>query len=388
MKEDKGKIMPSISVIVPTYNRAHFLPYCLESILCQTLQPFQIIVVDDGSTDNTPSIMEKYGGKIEYYRKANGGKSSAINFIRKYIRGSHIWIMDDDDIAIPTALEKLSGPHNEDASLGYSFGFVVPAQIEEAKIVSCAESKKMPFRFVEDEHIYRLLESNYISLNSCLIRTAKFLDAGLFDEYLVRSQDYDFLLRLTSIGTSKYIDTQVFWVREHASVRGSSSVVIPFYERNKAWQYYDKIIGRKIFEQFSDNAFIHPVIKGQKSALYLRPITFRKAYICATKNLIEDVVVHLKTAASINNNNRIELHKIEQEILLSLFNDNNFIYCLINIPSFRREVFESLRQFSEINPNKLLSRRLYWNALSLIRRKKYMNSISLLWIAVLQLIKD
>ena len=87
----------SISVIVPTYNRAEFVPCAIDSILGQNYSPCEIIVVDDGSTDNTEEVLVPYGSKIRYIKKENGGVCSARN--AGIQAASHDWIafLDSDD---------------------------------------------------------------------------------------------------------------------------------------------------------------------------------------------------------------------------------------------------------------------------------------------------
>ena len=97
---------PTVTVIVPTFNREKFLPECIDSLLRQTVMPDQILIVDDGSTDGTGTVASSFPAPVEYYRKENGGKSTALNFALKHCTGDFVWIFDDDDIAHPTALER------------------------------------------------------------------------------------------------------------------------------------------------------------------------------------------------------------------------------------------------------------------------------------------
>ena len=96
---------PLISVIVPVYNSGQYLDRCIESILRQDYHPIEIIIVDDGSSDNaTPSICDEFVNKsdmIHVYHKDNGGSASARNFGLKKARGSYIGFVDSDDIVDP-----------------------------------------------------------------------------------------------------------------------------------------------------------------------------------------------------------------------------------------------------------------------------------------------
>lgn len=99
-----------ISIIVPIYNVEIFLPRCIESILKQTYQELEIILVDDGSTDSCPEICKKYvklDSRVHFITQKNGGPSSARNTGINYSKGKYIAFIDSDDFVSPTYIEKL-----------------------------------------------------------------------------------------------------------------------------------------------------------------------------------------------------------------------------------------------------------------------------------------
>lgn len=101
--------MPKVSVIIPTYNGAKYLSEAIESALRQTYQDIEIIVVDDGSTDNTAEIVKNYMKKdkrISYYHRTRTGVAAASNFCIKKAKGLYISIFDSDDISLPERLKK------------------------------------------------------------------------------------------------------------------------------------------------------------------------------------------------------------------------------------------------------------------------------------------
>lgn len=103
--------MPKVSVIVPVYNVEKYIERCLESLVKQTLQDIEIIVVNDGSTDNSEVIIKeyekKYSDKIKNYTKQNGGLSDARNFGMQFATGEYIAFLDSDDYADITLYEKM-----------------------------------------------------------------------------------------------------------------------------------------------------------------------------------------------------------------------------------------------------------------------------------------
>jgi len=103
--------MPKVSVIVPVYNTENYIEKCLNSLVNQTLEDLEIIVVNDGSTDNSENVLDKfienYPDKIKYYKKENGGLSDARNFGLNYAKGEYIGFVDSDDFIDLFMYEKM-----------------------------------------------------------------------------------------------------------------------------------------------------------------------------------------------------------------------------------------------------------------------------------------
>jgi len=98
--------MPKISVIIPTYNQGRLILRCIDSVLHQTFQDFEIIVVDDGSTDNTKEILSAYGHPIRYLFQQNWGPSRARNAGIGQAKGDYIAFLDSDDYFAENNLEE------------------------------------------------------------------------------------------------------------------------------------------------------------------------------------------------------------------------------------------------------------------------------------------
>jgi glycosyltransferase involved in cell wall biosynthesis len=92
---------PKVSVILPTFNRARFLPDALESIFVQGVPTVQVVVVDDGSTDDTEGVVEAYGERVQYVRQENGGPAAARNTGLRLANGRFISFLDSDDVWMP-----------------------------------------------------------------------------------------------------------------------------------------------------------------------------------------------------------------------------------------------------------------------------------------------
>jgi glycosyltransferase involved in cell wall biosynthesis len=98
--------MNTVSVIIPTYNRAGLLPQTLASVLAQTYPQVEIIVVDDGSTDETPALLAQYAGRVRVIRQENQGETVARNKGIAAATGDYFTFLDDDDLFLPTKIEK------------------------------------------------------------------------------------------------------------------------------------------------------------------------------------------------------------------------------------------------------------------------------------------
>lgn len=106
--------MSRITILTPTYNRANMLTDVYNSLLKQTEQAFQWLVVDDGSTDDTTALMKEIVGNheadftISYHQKSNGGKHTALNYAHPYIQNEWITILDSDDLLVEEAVEVIN----------------------------------------------------------------------------------------------------------------------------------------------------------------------------------------------------------------------------------------------------------------------------------------
>ena len=112
---------PIISVVVPTYNRAHLIQQTIDSILAQTRRADDVIVIDDGSTDDTEIRLAKYGDRIVYHRIANSGVQTARNTGISLARGDWIALCDSDDLWLPQYLERQACLIAARSDLDFSF---------------------------------------------------------------------------------------------------------------------------------------------------------------------------------------------------------------------------------------------------------------------------
>ena len=111
---------PAISVLITTYNYGQFIESAIDSVLAQDfpMEKTEIVVVDDGSTDDTKERVKKYGSRVEYFYKTNGGQAAALNFGFSKARGEIICLMDADDLFLPMKLRRISEAFEREPALG------------------------------------------------------------------------------------------------------------------------------------------------------------------------------------------------------------------------------------------------------------------------------
>lgn len=137
----------TVSIIIPIYNVEKYLAKCIESVIGQTYKNLQIILVDDGATDNCPDICDKYKEKdrrIEVIHKENGGLSSARNAGLTAVKGKYIYFLDSDDYIESNLIEKCVGTINEENCDVVVFNYV--SEDETGKVVS--KSKFQPRNYI------------------------------------------------------------------------------------------------------------------------------------------------------------------------------------------------------------------------------------------------
>lgn len=186
---------PIVSVIIPTYNRAHLVGRAIESVLNQTYQGFELIIIDDGSKDNTVEVINKFQQKdnriIYLKHDKNKGGSAARNTGIKASRGEYIAFLDSDDEWLPEKLEKQINVFKKSSD---NIGLVYSGYYEVLEQNGEVLSKIIPI-FKGD--IYKnILKSNILGSPTPLIRKICFEKAGLFDETLLSCQDWDLWIRI------------------------------------------------------------------------------------------------------------------------------------------------------------------------------------------------
>lgn len=182
---------PQVSVVIPTYNHAHFVGEAIQSVLNQDYHDYEIIVIDDGSKDNTREVVAQFGNRVRYIWQENKGLSGARNTGIGAARGSYIALLDADDCWLPGFLSTLVARLEADPELAavHSGFFFVDGQGDLLPQQGTAT--------VPDDKMYdRLLDGEFFVPAAVLTRRCCFERLGLFDETLRASEDWDMWLRV------------------------------------------------------------------------------------------------------------------------------------------------------------------------------------------------
>jgi glycosyltransferase involved in cell wall biosynthesis len=180
----------TISVIIPTYNRAETLPRALDSVLSQTLQADEILVIDDGSTDETHSLVTACYPQCRYLSQPNQGVSSARNLGISQASGDWIALLDSDDAWLPDKLQRQA------TALKQKSGYRL-CHTEEIWIRNGIRVNAMKKHTKQGGRIFRhCLPLCVISPSSALLHRSLFEEVGLFDTSLPACEDYDLWLRI------------------------------------------------------------------------------------------------------------------------------------------------------------------------------------------------
>ncbi len=205
---------PQITVVIPTYNRAGLLGQAVHSVLCQEGVSHEIIVVDDGSTDNTREVVQDLQDRIHYIRQVNSGAPAARNTGLKQATGQSIKFLDSDDYLAPGCLQ-VQWAHLENSNADIVYG-----QWQEVGL-DTPNPDLPPFEMPYDDPIDSLLADWWTPNFSYLIRSDTAKSTG-WDESLGSAQDFDYILRLAIRGASfQYVPGPAGFYRFHGQERVS-----------------------------------------------------------------------------------------------------------------------------------------------------------------------
>lgn len=212
---------PLVSIVIPVYNGENYLAEAIDSALAQTYKNIEIIVVNDGSTDGTEKIIQSYGEKVRYFKKENGGTSTALNLGIKNMNGKYFSWLSHDDLYYPKKIERqiteLSKLKNKNT-------------IMMTDLDGIDENYKKIYHtnFIEHIKLYPRREKAFLhpvifnQTHGCTLLFSKvcFDKVGLFDEKVRVAQDFEFFYRAFSVFPHKLISEILVTARDSSNRQG------------------------------------------------------------------------------------------------------------------------------------------------------------------------
>lgn len=297
---------PTVSVLVPTYNRERYIGECLDSILAQTVRPLQVIVIDDGSTDSTQEILHTYSNRITCLRQENAGKSAALNHGLTFATGEYVWIFDDDDVALPNSIERRLKLLEERGDIDFVYsGHCFGRDGDDGKIVR-GRSYTPPV--LEDRHLtIALMEGCFFTQQSVLARRRCYARVGPFDETFARGQDYEMLIRMARQCRGMGLADPTFVFRRHEGTRGPGAALHSSQDRDRVWMGFEHRIGWRIREDIALGDYLaEPGYGFDNDRKQQRHAFLQRMAIMASKGLSDEVVADLLDAVALDPTNELD----------------------------------------------------------------------------------
>jgi glycosyltransferase involved in cell wall biosynthesis len=243
---------PRVSVVIPLYNAEEYIGEAIEGILAQTYRDYEIVVVDDGSTDRSAAIVSSFGAAVRYVFQPNAGVSAATNRGVSLAKGQLIAFLDNDDIWLPQKLERQVAYLDTHPECGF---------------VNCdmqyiSETGKKLDRILrgynEQEPYVRLFQKGYVIMCSAvMIRRWVCEKAGGFDEAFVAAglQDMEWMSRVVTSTAVGYVPETLVLYRDHA----------PRIPRDRA-RRNEEIYLNKLWERYGDDPKRRRFLVGERVA--------------------------------------------------------------------------------------------------------------------------
>lgn len=199
----------AISVVIPTYNRASYLPATIQSILAQSLPVAEILIVDDGSRDDTADLVPRLEGPIRYLQQQNQGPAAARNRGIRAATGALIALLDSDDLWEPDKLRmQVKALSGREVGMVHTAARIMNAQ---GQLTGAIWSRPE----YHGDVFHRLLIANGVNASSVLARRDLLLEVGGYDERFPCLENWELWLRLSRRTRFAYLDTPLIRYRVH-----------------------------------------------------------------------------------------------------------------------------------------------------------------------------
>jgi glycosyltransferase involved in cell wall biosynthesis len=283
------------SVIIPTFKRAQLLGDAIRAALAQTHTDREILVVDDGSPDDTRSVASTFGEAVRYFRQENKGKSAALNLGISASKGDAIIVLDDDDLFPPWTVAKHAEALERNAAADFSFGRFVRFRGDRPPSSSNLWDEEFVPTHDPRRLVVKLMENCFLPNPAWAVRRQAQMRVGPYDESMYYSHDYDMILRLARKNEGVFIDDDpVLYQRKHLGQRGPSAEETFKLDTVGKWVKYDSLLFKRLDREWSLSDFRpfldeRPSMHQEALALLQKGVILfqRKAYDGAIRALTE-----------------------------------------------------------------------------------------------------
>jgi len=209
--------MTKVTVAIASYNMANYLPAAIDSALAQDHDDVQIVVVDDGSTDDTREVLSRYGRKVRHVYQENAGVANAYNRALELAKGEYVHLLDADDVLTPSTVGRLAALLDESPSAGLAHGDalvmdaggevygtrVAPASFTGRRLIPSGEAFK------------ELLRGCHVTNSAVMIRKVVFDKVTPFRQKSVPGEDWDMWLRVAAEYDVAHLPISACYYRVH-----------------------------------------------------------------------------------------------------------------------------------------------------------------------------
>lgn len=203
---------PLVSVIIPNHNYARYLGQAIDSVLRQSYRPLEVVVVDDGSTDDSLAVLQPYAGDVRWLTQPCSGVSAARNRGVRESRGAFVAFLDADDYWAPTKLERQMQRFQEDAALGLMHCGLQVVTAVGHRVGSHLDGRE---GWLANDMLLFKRTTVLMAGSSALVPRDTFESVGGFDTRLSTSADWDLCYRIALRQRIGFVPEELVYVREH-----------------------------------------------------------------------------------------------------------------------------------------------------------------------------
>lgn len=288
-------IIPLVSVVMAAKNYARYLPEAVESVLAQTVANWELIVVDDGSSDHTPDAVRPYltDQRVRYFRSDRLGQPRAKNLGIGLSRGEFIAFLDADDAWKPTKLERQLAVFDENPDVGVVF-CRRSLMDESGKPLAAKPRAALPRGQVRPE----LFVQNFVCFSSAVVRRAVFAHVGRFDPGWDLAIDYDLWLRVAKHHRFDFVDEELVRYRTghgNLSKKQADRVETALSIMHRARTRFGDVPGEQVAEAYASTCrTMGFVLRGSEPVTamrwYLRALRWPHGRLASVKGLVAAVL--------------------------------------------------------------------------------------------------